>query len=111
MAIEDQIKSLPKKYIQYTDENRKDRRKAYVALDEVLEIVNRQDVEYGMCKNPLHNIPHDELGGLTFHEYEDMREKALLNYSEVTYNDIVPGTAILSEEALERAKELENNQE
>lgn len=39
--MQDQIKSLPKKYFQYTDENKKDRRKAYVALDEVLEIVEQ----------------------------------------------------------------------
>lgn len=43
--MQDQIKSLPKKYIQYTDENKKDRRKAYVALDEVLEIVNKREEE------------------------------------------------------------------
>jgi len=75
--MQDQIKNLPKKYFQITDENKRDRMVAYVRLDEVLEIVNRDT----------------------------------LTYSEVTYNDIVPGTAILSEEALERAKELENNQE
>jgi len=75
--MQDQIKNLPKKYFQITDENKRDRMVAYVRLDEVLEIVNRDT----------------------------------LTYSQVTYNDIVPGTARLSEEALERAKELENNQE
>jgi hypothetical protein len=39
--MQDQIKSLPKKYIQYTNKDRKDRRKAYVALDEVMEIVEQ----------------------------------------------------------------------
>jgi hypothetical protein len=36
-----EIKNLPKKYFQITDENKRDRMVAYVRLDEVLEIVEQ----------------------------------------------------------------------
>lgn len=39
--MQDQIKNLPKKYFQITDENKRDRMVAYVRLDEVLEILGK----------------------------------------------------------------------
>lgn len=37
----EEIKNLPKKYFQITDENKRDRMVAYVRLDEVLEILEQ----------------------------------------------------------------------
>ena len=127
--MQDQIKNLPKKYFQITDENKRDRMVAYVRLDEVLEIVNDTYTYHHQEKVELYYIPgknnqcYFANGILMCRCGECMQEsyplpedfnvlnKNTLTYSEVTYNDIVPGTARLSEDALERAQELENNQE
>lgn len=152
--MQDQIKNLPKKYFQITDENKRDRMVAYVRLDEVMEIVSDtytynhtekielcfipgkenqcyisngilichcgkctqedyplpKDFTYAQSIPSIHDKPLKDLDGLTFNEYEDMRSKKLLTYSEVTYNEIVPGIARLSEESLEKAHEIERNQ-
>lgn len=41
--MQDQIKNLPKKYFQITDEKRRDRMIAYVRLDQVLDILNTEN--------------------------------------------------------------------
>jgi len=48
--MQDQIKNLPKKYFQITDENKRDRMVAYVRLDEVLGIVKPKDENFE-CPN------------------------------------------------------------
>lgn len=54
MSKLEEIKNLPKKYFQITDEHKRDRMVAYVRLDEVMGIVNR-DTEI----KPKYEVPED----------------------------------------------------
>ena len=54
--MQDQIKNLPKKYFQITDENKRDRMVAYVRLDEVLGIIE----EYAKIFDSFYKMNFDE---------------------------------------------------